>query len=124
VNQPESNNSNGRGQAKISTLSPDEVRERLWAYEDFAAADEQLRMHQLFQVERQRGAGHAQFIPNIPCHAASRASDHQQTEDGQALGVSQRGQRGDCFNRFHKTRIVETLSREQAREPRPAPSSS
>ena len=46
MNQPESNNSNGRGQAKISTLSPDEVRERLWAYEDFAAADE----HQPYNV--------------------------------------------------------------------------
>lgn len=46
MNQPESNHSNGRGQAKISTLSADEVRERLWAYEDFAAADE----HQPYNV--------------------------------------------------------------------------
>jgi capsular polysaccharide biosynthesis protein len=46
VNQPESNRSNGHGQAKISTLSADEVRERLWAYEDFAAADE----HQPYNV--------------------------------------------------------------------------
>jgi len=46
VNQPESNYSNGHGQAKFSTLSADEVRERLWAYEDFAAADE----HQPYNV--------------------------------------------------------------------------
>lgn len=46
MNQPESNHSNGRGQAKISTLSADEVRERLWAYEDFAAVGE----HQPYNV--------------------------------------------------------------------------
>lgn len=46
MNQPESNYRNGRGQAKISMLSADEVRERLWAYEDFAAAD----AHQPYNV--------------------------------------------------------------------------
>ena len=37
---------NGRVQGEIGTLSADDVRERLWAYEDFAAAEE----HQPFNV--------------------------------------------------------------------------
>jgi capsular polysaccharide biosynthesis protein len=46
VNQPESSHSNGHGPAKLRTLSADEVRERLWAYEDFATANE----HQPYNV--------------------------------------------------------------------------
>ncbi len=46
MSQPESNHSNGHGPAKLRTLSADEVRERLWAYEDFATADE----HQPYNV--------------------------------------------------------------------------
>ena len=38
--------SNGHSQSKIGTLSSDDVRERLWAYEDFATAEE----HQPFNV--------------------------------------------------------------------------
>ena len=38
--------SNGHSQSKIGTLSADVVRERLWAYEDFATAEE----HQPFNV--------------------------------------------------------------------------
>ena len=41
MKHPEGNYSNGRAQAEIGALSPDDVRERLWAYEDFAAAQEQ-----------------------------------------------------------------------------------
>jgi capsular polysaccharide biosynthesis protein len=41
VNHAEGNYSNGRAQAEMGTLSSDDVRERLWAYEDFAAAQEQ-----------------------------------------------------------------------------------
>jgi capsular polysaccharide biosynthesis protein len=40
VNQAESNNGSGRGLSDIGTLSPDAVRERLWAYEDFTVAEE------------------------------------------------------------------------------------
>jgi capsular polysaccharide biosynthesis protein len=41
VNHAEGNYGNGRVQAERSTLSTDDVRERLWAYEDFTAAQEQ-----------------------------------------------------------------------------------
>jgi capsular polysaccharide biosynthesis protein len=41
VNHANGNYSNGRVQAEMGTLSADDVRERLWAYEDFAAAQEQ-----------------------------------------------------------------------------------
>jgi capsular polysaccharide biosynthesis protein len=41
VNHAEGNYSNGRGPAETGTLSTDDVRERLWAYEDFGAAQEQ-----------------------------------------------------------------------------------
>jgi capsular polysaccharide biosynthesis protein len=44
VNQAENNNGNGR--AKLSTLTADDVRERLWAYEDFTAA----QGHQPFNI--------------------------------------------------------------------------
>jgi len=40
VNHQADNHSNGRTQAEIGALSADDVRERLWAYEDFAAAQE------------------------------------------------------------------------------------
>jgi capsular polysaccharide biosynthesis protein len=46
VNHPEGNHSNGRAQAEMGALSADDVRERLWVYEDFAAAQE----HQPFNV--------------------------------------------------------------------------
>jgi capsular polysaccharide biosynthesis protein len=46
VNEAENSRGNGRSQAPIGTLSADDVRERLWAYEDFAAAEE----HQPFNV--------------------------------------------------------------------------
>jgi capsular polysaccharide biosynthesis protein len=42
VNHAEGNhNGNSRAQAEIGALSTDDVRERLWAYEDFVAAQEQ-----------------------------------------------------------------------------------
>jgi capsular polysaccharide biosynthesis protein len=40
VNMPADNGNNGHGAAKIATLSSDDVRERLWAYEDFASTEE------------------------------------------------------------------------------------
>ena len=46
MNQAESSHGSGQGQAEIGMLSADAVRERLWAYEDFTAAEE----HQPFNV--------------------------------------------------------------------------
>ena len=46
MNESASNHNNGHSQAKLGSLSADDIRERLWAYEDFTAAEQ----HEPFNV--------------------------------------------------------------------------
>lgn len=72
-----------------------------------AFALHQAGLHQLLQVEAERGWGHLQGRGDIACHPTCRASLYQQAEGSQAGGMTQRSQGGNCIQRFHISRIVE-----------------
>lgn len=72
-----------------------------------AFALHQAGLHQLLQVEAERGWGHLQGRGDVARHATCRASLHQQAEGSQAGGMAQGSQGSNCIQRFHISRIIE-----------------